>query len=98
MNYIGMTGTSMHARSRSHCQSIRYNHSNNALAKHVTDKHNGESPGFTMKPVSSFRTVLRRYKGEGVIIEKQQPNTSLNGKIEGGRGGLVRLSCAINRC
>ena len=97
-NYVGMTGTSMHARAKSHAQCISSMNKSNALAKHVHDIHNGTSPGFTMKPMASYRTVLRRYKGEGVLIEKQIVGSSLNGKIEGGRGGLVRLNCHINRC
>ena len=97
-NYVGMTGTSLHARSLAHTSSIKYKVNSNAMAKHMSEEHEGQDMGFTMKPMSSHRTVLGRYKTEGVVIEKQVRNTSLNSKIEGGRGGLVRLNCHINRC
>ena len=45
------------------------------MSKHVEEKHKGVSPGFSMLPIAGFRTVLRRYTGEGIIIEKQQDNT-----------------------
>ena len=97
-NYVGMTGTSMHARSLAHSASVKYGTLNNAMAKHMCEDHRGQDMGFTMKPMSTHRTVLSRYKTEGVVIEKQASNTSLNSKIEGGRGGLVRLRCQIDRC
>ena len=98
LNYVGMTGTSLHARSLAHTASVKYSTMTNAMAKHMADDHDGHDMGFTMKPMSSHRTVLSRYKTEGVVIEKQIKNTSLNSKIEGGRGGLVRLKCQIDRC
>ena len=98
LNYIGTTGTSMHTRSKAHAQSIKYKHVSNAMAKHTMDKHQGVAQGFTMKPIATHRTVLARYKAEGVYIERQAPGTTLNSKAEGGRGGLVRLTLQINRC
>ena len=68
------------------------------MAKHMAEAHRGVDQGFMMKPMSSHRTVLRRYKSEGVLIEKQIEGSSINNKIEGGRGGLIRLDCKINRC
>ena len=98
LNYIGMTGTSLHARGKSHALNIRYCNQSNALAKHTREIHKDVSPGFQMASIASCRRVLSRYKTEGVMIERQQDNTSLNSKLDGGRGGLVRISAGINRC
>ena len=97
-NYIGMTGSSLHSRAKSHSQSVRSGTLSNAMAKHTVNTHNGVDQGFTMKPMAAHRTVLNRYKAEGIYIEKQIPMTSLNSKSEGGRGGLVRLNPDINCC
>ena len=97
-NYIRMTGTSLHARAKAYAQSVRSQTQSNAIAKHTKLCHNGVAQGFTMKPMAAHRTVLSRYKAEGIYIEKQIPLTSLNQKTEGGRGGLVRLNPNINRC
>ena len=97
-NYIGMTGTSLHARAKAHTQSVRSGTQSNAIAKHTKTCHNGVAQGFTMKPMAAHRTVLSRYKAEGIYIEKQIPLSSLNNKTEGGRGGLVHLNPNINRC
>ena len=98
VNYVGMTGSSLHSRAKAHAQSVRSGAVSNAIAKHTINTHNGVAQGFTMKPMAAHRTVLNRYKAEGIYIEKQIPFTSLNSKTEGGRGGLVRLNPDINRC
>ena len=93
-----MTGCSLHARMKSHMQSVSLRDSKSTLSKCIVEKHDGESMGFTMKPMTGHMTVLGRYKGEAVFIEQQQEGTSINGRMEGGRGGLVRLTGNINRC
>ena len=99
LNYIGMTGTSLHARGKSHLTSIKSKSMNNALALHCENMHAGEMQPFTMKSCSSHRTVLSRYKTEAVYIEHQMLSTSLNNRVEGGggRGGIVRLNVRVER-
>ena len=89
LNYVGMTGTSLHARSLSHLKDIRAKDQSNSLAKHIRLVHGDIPTTFTMRPMSSHRTVLSRYKTEAVYIEKQLVGSSLNNKTEGSRGGLV---------
>ena len=97
LNYIGMTGTSMHARVKAHNAAIYAHNMSNALYKHVHYAHNGTSPGFTMKMCSSHVNVINRYKTEAVYIENQIDRTSLNDRLEGGRGGFVRIDCRVDR-
>ena len=97
-NYVGMTGTSLHARAISHTMAIKCLDNKNAMAKHTIEIHQGVSPGFKMSSMYRCKTVLRRHKSEGVAIEKQQDNSSLNSKLDRGIGGLIRLTPAINRC
>ena len=96
-NYIGMSGTSLHARAKSHMMAVAANNMSNALARHVTMKHNGIIQAFNMKVCSSHRTVMSHYKTEAIYIEHQIDGTSLNDRLEGGRGGLVRMDTRIDR-
>ena len=88
-NYIGMNGTSLHARGVSHQQSVRSRNTSNALALHIRDAHAGVEQQFSMDACTSHRTVMTRYKTEGVYIEHQSVGTSLNSRMEEGCGGLV---------
>ena len=97
-NYVGMTGTSMHARGLSHLKEISAKLKSNALYNHILTVHGGQIQTFTMRPMSSHRTTLGRYKMEAVTIEHQVRGTSMNQKTEGGRGGLVRIDLRIQNC
>ena len=77
-----MTGTSLHARGLSHLQSVRSLNKTDTMAKHTIEAHNGMMPGFTMKPMERYKTLLRRYKGEGVLIEKQQSSKQMLKQIK----------------
>ena len=96
-NYIGMTGTSLHARAASHARDVKYKNLSNALALHIKTAHAGVEQQFTMKSCSTHQTVINRYKTEGVLIESQMVGTSLNSRTEGGRGGLVRIEARVER-
>ena len=98
LNYVGTTGTSMHARSILHLKSIKAKDQSNALANHIRLAHGDIQTTFTMSLMSSHRTVLNRFKTEAVYIEKQVVGSSLNQKREGGRGGLVRIGTQVDRC
>ena len=97
LNYVGMTGTSLHARAASHLKSIKTMNMNNALARHIQSCHGGAAQLFSMRLMSNHRTCMNRYKTEAVTIEKQMQGTSLNDKMEGGRGGVVRISARVDR-
>ena len=96
-NYIGMSGTSLHARAKSHLTAIKNKMQSNALALHCQKVHAGTEQTFIMKACTTHRTVLSRYKTEAVFIENQMSGTSLNNRLEGGRGGLVHLDTRIDR-
>ena len=96
-NYIGMTGSSMHARAKAHVASMHAGDRNNALARHVQNAHAGIAQSFSMSMCTTHRTVLSRYKSEAIFIEKQLPCTSMNDRIEGGHGGLIRMEINIIR-
>ena len=68
-NYIGMTGTSLHARAKSHLAAVKSKNMSNALALHCHKMHADEEQTFTMKTCTSHRTVLSRYK-RGCIYRK----------------------------
>ena len=87
-NYIGMTGTSMHARGQSHLKDIASRKKSNALWNHILTVHGGHVQRFTMRVVSSHRTTLSRYKMEAVSIEHQIKGTSMNKKQRGAEGVL----------
>ena len=88
----------MHTRGLSHLKDIPAKKKSNALWNHIMSVHGGQIQVFTMRPMSSHRTTLSRYKMEALTIEHQVPGTSMNQKTEGGRGGLVRIDLNIQRC
>ena len=57
-NYVGMTGTSLHARGVSHLQAIKSKNKSNALALHVQNVHAGVVQQFTMRLCTTHRTVM----------------------------------------
>ena len=97
LHYIGMTGTSLHCRGKSHLAAVKRLDRSNALAHHLIDRHAGEKQPFTMKMCTSNKTVLNRYKSEAIFIEYQISGSSLNDRIEGGRGGLIRMDTRVER-
>ena len=98
-NYIGMTGTSLHARAASHLAAVTSKNKSNALYMHILDVHmdNANEVEFEMKACTSHRRVISRYKTEAIYIEKQSIGTSMNARLKGGHGGLVRLDTRIDR-
>ena len=49
LHYIGMTGTSMHTRGKSHLTAMKRLDKSNALARHIIEKHSGKEQLFNMK-------------------------------------------------
>ena len=98
LNYVGTTGTSLHAWSLLKLKSIKAKDQSNALANHIRLVHGDIPTTFTMRLMSSHRTVLNIFKTEAVFIEKQVVGSSMNQKREGGRGGLVRIGTQVDRC
>ena len=96
-NYIGMTGTSMHMRGKSHTAAVKRLDKSNALARHVIEKLAGEKQLFCMKMCTSNKTVLNRYKSEAIYNEYQMVGSFLNDRIEGGQGGLIRMDTRVDR-
>ena len=87
---------------RSHLGGVK---SKGVLSKHLEEHHKQEdhddpSTLFTMKRISSHKTVLQRLVAEGVEIqntELKDPGILMNSKAEWGRGKLVRFEPTVQR-
>ena len=90
-NYVGMTRTSAHWRMQGHLSGQRAKSNSNPLHRHDVEGHQGVPQLYTTRILAVEGKQLPLNILEGLFIEKQRPNTTLNDKNEGGRGGLVRL-------
>ena len=93
MNYVGMTATSVHARMVSHLKNQRSKLQSSPMWRHDRDRHGGEHQEYEARILTRERTLLSLAITEGLYIEAQRPETSLNEKNEMGRGGIIRLTC-----
>ena len=91
-NYVGMTATSVHWRMASHLKGQREKSNSNPLYRHDRDHHHGELQEHLARILGRERSLLPLSILEGLYIEKQSPGTSINSRMESGRGGLVRLT------
>ena len=91
-NYVGMTATSVHWRMTSHLKGQKAKSSSNPLYRHDRDHHHGEPQEYLTRILGRERSLLPLNILEALYIEKQSPGTSINSRMESGRGGLVRLT------
>ena len=92
INYIGMTRTSVHCRMLGHLKGQKAKSSANPLWRHDEKVHNGIFQKYTTRIMCKERNLLPLTIKEGLYIEKQIPNTTLNDRNEFGRGALIRLT------
>ena len=76
----------------SHLKGQRAKSNSNPLYIHDRDHHHGEPQEYLTRILGRERSLLPLSILEGLYIEKQSPGTSINSRIESGRGGLVRLT------
>jgi hypothetical protein len=95
MNYLGITGRTMHARQKEHVKAVNACDMKNAIAKHASEFHKDNPPEFVMKLISKHRTNLEKAVNEGLLIEKQDKKYLMNKRSEWGKTrGVVRLTAA----
>lgn len=93
-HYIGTSARSMHARMLGHTKDINGKQLSNAMAKHNAQKHPDKTlpPKSTMTLLTTHIANLGRQVGEGLHLEKQNPEMSLNDRMEWSRSrGPVRI-------
>ena len=61
--------------------------------RHDRDHHGGDHQEYETRILNREKTLLSLAITEGLYIEAQLPETSLNEKNEKGRGGIIRLTC-----
>ena len=95
-HYIGMTATSLHNRHKSHRDGHRRGDSNNPMARHDKDTHSGVKQQYTAMFLGEERGLLPLAMKEVLMIEKQTHRTSINDKMERGRGtGVIRIQARV---
>jgi hypothetical protein len=85
----------MHKRSSEHSDAVRRMDMSYAIAKHMRNHHDDDDviPEFMMKLISSHNNNLERMIMEGILIERQVRQLSMNLKTGWNCGrGIVRLT------
>ena len=91
-----MTATSLHNRQLAHRKGHEKNKPNNPMEKHDRECHQGIKQRYTAKFIGEERGLLPLSMKEAIMIEKQHAGTSMNDKLERGRGtGIVRIQANI---
>ena len=62
------------------------------LYRHDVTVHGGEPQKYFATMVAPEKKIVRLHCNKALNIEKQDPFFSTNDRMEGGRGGLVRIS------
>ena len=91
-HYIGMMATSIHNRLISHIQGHKNKSASSIMHRHDMSEHSGETQTYSADCITTERRLLQLCMREALLIEGQDPILSINGKMEQGRGSLVRLS------
>ena len=90
-HYIGMTTCSLHNRMKTHQSHQSSGNMKGPQARHDKECHQGEKQVYQTEIVAKERKLLTLYTNEALWIEGQDPQSSLNERQEGGRGGVVRI-------
>ena len=89
--YTGLTRNSIHARMVKHLELRNTGATSSPLHRHDRDHHKGVKQVYVADVVAKERKILRLYTLEALLIEKSNPTSSMNDRMEGGRGGIVRI-------
>ena len=90
-NYVGMTRTSVHCQMLGHLQGQRSRSTDNPLHRHDVDAHEGVVQKYVTRVLTTERNLLPLAIIEGLYMEKQYPESSINGRNEQGWRALERL-------
>ena len=74
-----------------HLKGQKARSSSNPLHRHDQEAHGGDPQEYLARILGRERSLLPLNILESLFIEKQSPGSSINSRMEGGRGGLVRL-------
>ena len=92
-HYLGMTWTSLHNRHKDHRQKHLAKNESNVMVKHDKECHGGIIQQYTAKFVKSERSLLHLSLTEALLIEGQLNGTSMNDRLERGKGtGVIRIN------
>ena len=65
------------------------------MHRHDTDRHDGEIQDYTVKLIQREKGLLYLSMREALLIEYQQNGTSMNDRLEKGRGSnLIRIQAS----
>ena len=89
--YIGESSRSFWDRTREHIQALHSHNNNYAVAKHWTQEHGElkDPPRYKFEVLSTHQTAIQRQLSEGLAIEKEDPETLINGKGEYGTNRII---------
>ena len=65
---------------------------NNPLYRHDRDHHSGVPQKYQTMIVAVESKIVKLHCNEALRIEKQNPEFKINDRMEGGRGGVVRIT------
>ena len=91
-NYIGMCAVTLHNRHKTHREQHQKKNPSNVMHKHDVEKHNGDRQKYTAKLIQTDRGLLHISLREAILIAGQHYGTSMNDRLEKGRGtGIIRI-------
>ena len=92
-HYIGMSAVTLHNRQKTHREQHAARNKNSALVKHEVEKHNGLIQSYTARMITTDKGLLHTSLREALLISGQIRSTSMNDRMEKGKGmGIVRIS------
>ena len=95
-HYLEMTSTSLHNRQLAHRRGHIRGSPSNPMIRHEVEHHQGVKQTYTSKFIGEERGLLPLSMREALMIEKQQSGTSMNDKLEMGRGtGIIRIQAGV---
>ena len=91
-NYVGMCAVTLHNRHKTHREQHLKKNPSNVMYKHDIEKHNGDRQKYTAKLILTDRGLLHISLREAILIAGQHYNTSMNDRLEKGRGtSIIRI-------
>ena len=73
-------------------KNIRKKNPSNVMHKHDVEKHNGVKQNYTAKLIQADKGLLHISLREAILIAAQHHGTTMNDRLERGRGtGIIRI-------
>ena len=89
--YWGESNRTWWDRSREHWNARKSNNTDYAIAKHMSNCHQGMEPRFQFKADRSWKSALERQLGEALLIDNTPQEHLMNGKSEWGLNPIPRV-------